>query len=171
MDASDTPRQEAPLNADIQPIFTLTKRSRTLIAQWIALRAVEPDITNAEVASRLGVNKSTLTGCIQRAVRSGILEFEDPLARMSYQIVPKVIDGLNALLDQGDKTAIIEAAKGTVFKTYAESMGVREAPQTVLALKIEQAPANSDIKIIAGHIVGRPKGIAREDEDESPAQS
>ena len=51
----------------------------------------------------------------------------------------------------------IETAKGTIFKQYQDSKGISDAPQTILALKIETIGVD-DQKIIEGHVVG----VARE---------
>jgi len=79
------------------------------------MRALEPEITLAEAAKRMGIAKSTLVTLIQRANKAGWLKFDDPLARMEHEIVPKVVDGLKKLLDEGDRQTIIETAKGTIF--------------------------------------------------------
>jgi len=131
-----------------------TKRSRVM--QWVQMRALEPRITNVEVAKRLGIAVNYLNACITQAKKEGWLRFDDPVARMEYEIVPKVVDNLSMLLDKGDRTATIETAKGTIFKTYQESKGISEQPQTVLALRIERADGDN-MKIVTGHIVGRSK--------------
>lgn len=126
--------------------------------QWAQFRATEPGITNVEIASRLGVSAAALNGYITIARREGWLRFEDPIARMEFEIVPKVMDNLNKLLDREDRTTTIETAKGTIFRTYQDSKGISDAPQAILALRIEQAEG-TNTKFITGHIVGRSKAI------------
>lgn len=151
------------LDADLPTLVTKhpgdeRKSIRPHIAHWIALRSLNPEITIAEAAEKIGITKSTLRTYIYRATKRGWLRFDDPLSRMDYEIVPKVIDNLNFFLDARDKTVTVETAKGTIFKTYAESKGTN-TQQTVLALKIEM-PDGSETKIVSGHIVGRPKELA-----------
>lgn len=136
------------------------KSARDRVAQWVALRHQEPGIKTAEVAKRLGLSPHTLYAIIARAQREGWLRFDDPISRMEYEIVPKVLDNLSLFLDQKDRTATIEAAKGTIFKHYQEAKGNAEVPQTFVAIKIETTDADRT-KIITGKIVGK----AREAEE------
>lgn len=124
------------------------------------MRATEPGISNKEVARRLGITSGTLNSMIHKASKEGWLVFEDPLSRIEYEIVPKVVENLNYFLDQRDKTVTIEAAKGTIFKVFQEAKGLNEGSTTVLALKIEAAPPlekGEQPKVIVGEIVGRPR--------------
>lgn len=126
------------------------------MARWLTLKALDPDITIAEAARQIRCGRKTLNASIQLAVEEGWLKFEDPLAKLEYQIIPKVVRNLNRFLDEGDKQVTIETAKGTLFKAYAESKGLGETAQTVLALKIE-LPEGENLKIVAGHIIGKPR--------------
>jgi hypothetical protein len=160
LDETSAKAKEEVLEADL-PVFKTKGMHRTIrpiIAHWIALRSLEPDISIADAADKIGVNKSTLRTYIYRATKYGWLMFDDPLSRVEYEIVPKVLDNLNHFLDAKDKTVTIEAAKGTIFKTYAESKGAGQAQQTILALKIEM-PDGTETKIVGGHIVGKPKRL------------
>lgn len=127
------------------------------IADWLEMRAAEPGITNIEVAKRLGISTRTLNGYIYTANKEGWLKFEDPLDRIEYNLIPRVLDNLDYYLKQQDKQVTLETAKGTIFKIYQESKGVSEAPQTVLALRIEQAPSDGKGEIITGVVVGKPR--------------
>ena len=151
------------LDADL-PVLRTKPTSRTirpLIAHWIALRSLDPSITVGQAAEKLGVTKSTLQTYIYRATKYGWLKFDDPMSRVEYEIIPKVLDNLNHFLDAKDKMVTVEAAKGTLFKTYAESKGAGQQQQTVLALKIEM-PDGTETKIMGGHIVGKPKRLEDE---------
>ena len=128
--------------------------ARGHIAQYLYFRAVEPDITTKEVAERLGISTRVLNRHLLRARKEGWLQFEDPLERIEFEIVPKVIDNLSHFLDQQDKQVTIETAKGTIFKQYQESKGLVENNVTVLALKIEK-PMDGEPKVVAGTVVGR----------------
>jgi len=131
---------------------------RECIAKWIALRALDPDITQVEASRQIGISRRHLQTLIQRAAQEGWLKFEDPLNRLEYVVVPKVVDNLEKFLREGDKTITIETAKGTIFKQYQESKGISDGNQTILALKIEPADA-SQIKVVTGQIVGTPRQL------------
>lgn len=139
-----------------------TKRDK--VAQYVAWRAQEPGITNQEIAKRLGISRITLTSIIKKATDEGWLKFDEPLSRLEFEVIPKVIDNLTHFLDKKDKTVTIETAKGTVFKDYQKAQGTGEGSQVVLALKIE-AIEPENVKITAGQIVGSPKVIEGEVKD------
>lgn len=153
---------EAQINADF-PLIVQGRSAhevshRTRVIQWMNFRAQEPDITNLEVARRLGISQRTLTGTLAKAVAEGWLKFDDPLSRLEHEIIPKAIDNLAGLLRDNDKTATLETVKGTSFPAYRESRGISDGPQTVLALKIEAADPTS-VKVVTGTVVGRPKEL------------
>lgn len=148
-----------PLNADIFEIPGNTIRDR--IATWIQLRQQEPGITNIEASKRMGLAPNTLTGYITVARKEGWLTFTDPMSRIEHEIIPQVIDNLSYYLSKEggrDKQVTIETAKGTVFKQYQESKGISDAPQTVLALKIETLD-HAQVKAVSGHVVGKARVI------------
>jgi hypothetical protein len=157
--------EDAPevLEADI--IHARGRSPRANIAEWASIRAMEPTATNVDIAARIGISPKALNAQINKASRDGWLQFEDPLSRIEHEIVPKVLDNLNHFLDLQDRTVTVEAAKGTIFRTYQEAKGVSDAPRTVLALKIEHSGRDeNDIKVIAGTVVGRPRQIQDDDE-------
>lgn len=129
---------------------------RSRIAAWLALRAVEPRISTQEASRRMGLAPGYLQQVISVAVKEGWLKFDDPLDTIEHQLIPKTLLNLNTLLDAKDRTTTLEMAKGTVFKTYAASKGASEAPQTVLALKIETQD-HDQVKVFAGNVVGKPR--------------
>ena len=151
----------AELNARGEPanVYGLTHRSLPVrIAEWAAIRAAEPHLKDSEVAERMGLAPVTLKKYIYKARAQGLLRFDDPLEKLEFEIVPKAVDNLNTLMDAKDKIATLEVAKGIIFKQYLESKGISDAPQTVLALKIEM-PEGGEEKIVAGTIVGRPRRL------------
>lgn len=163
---------EAQVEADIivPPVWRQHKNhagSRAIIAEWLKLRALEPDITIKAASAKLGIHRSTLHAIINRGTKAGWLRFDDPLSRIEHQIIPKVLDNLNHFLDARDKTVTIETAKGTVFKTFQESKGITEGNNTVLALKIELPPGVSETKVAMGSISGKPKIIIDEVTDDA----
>ena len=132
--------------------------AKVRVAQWLGMRALEPDMSNSEIARRMGISAPTLRAAITKAVQEGWLKFEDPIQAIEYQIIPKVVRNLNQFLDAGDKQVTIETAKGTLFKSFQEATGVIQAPQTVLALKIEFPEGTQpNSTVMAGKIVGVPK--------------
>ena len=156
---------EGPVEADVivPPMWKQRGRvgSRAIIAEWLKLRTLEPEITLKDASLRLGMHRTTLSAIINRGTKEGWLRFDDPLSRIEHQIVPKVLDNLNHFLDERDKTVTIETAKGTIFKTYQESKGITQGSNTVLALKIE-IPDGGETKIVAGSVVGKPKVLVEE---------
>lgn len=132
---------------------------RAYVARWLELRSKDPDLTIVEAARQLKISRKTLNAAIQQAVENGWLKFEDPLSKLEYEVVPKVVRNLNAWLDENDKTVTIEAAKGMVFPIYRESKGVSENPQTVLALKIESPTGDQAAAVLTGQIIGAPRKI------------
>lgn len=132
--------------------------SRARVAAWLAARTQDPNVTQKEIAERVGVHPRTMERDLQRAHREGWLEFDDQLDRMKYQLVPMVVDNLVEFVREKDRTVTIETAKATIFKIFQDAEGISDTAQTVLALKIEAADPDQT-KIITGQIVGRPKEL------------
>lgn len=149
------------INADfplIAPKGGVGSAHKERVLKWMQLRADEPEMTTVEAARRMGIAKSTLHSSLSIAVKEGWLRFDDPIARLEHEIIPRAIDNLSVLLKDNDKTATLETLKGTSFPAYREAKGISDAPKTILALKIEAAdPENT--KIIAGTVVGKPKEL------------
>lgn len=161
----DTPTVEEVLEAEYPRGIAPSNRSaRSRVAAWLAIKALEPNITTADAAERMGIHKSSLNKHIQRAVHEGWLKFSDPFDRIDHELIPKTVRNLNEFLDQRDKLVTVEMAKGTIFKTYQESKTSTNQPQVVLALRIEPAVGDS-INIVAGHIVGKAKEIPDESDE------
>jgi hypothetical protein len=145
------------LNADLVVREDGTIRAR--IVKWLQLKQEDSSITIEAASRKIGCDHRTLNSSILRAVEEGWLKFEDPISNIEYQIIPKVVRNLSKLLDAGDKQVTLETAKGTIFKTYQESMGISEAPKTVLALKIEYPEMGNQTTVptITGQILGTPR--------------
>lgn len=159
----ETTAEKDILNADIQVAETRSRRDT--VAEWIKIRAAEPDITTKEIALRLGLQPRTVYSYVSRAAREGWLKFDGPMSRLEYELIPKTVDVLNEHLDQGDKTVALEIAKGTLFKQYQDSKGISQVPNNVLALKIELPEGT--LSAATGHIVGSPK-VYEVEEDNVP---
>ena len=146
-------------------IYTHGRSLRDRIGQWVALRAQNPAISIAEAAKVMGVAPRALESYVYRASKAGWLKFDNPLSRIEYKIIPKVLDNIEAMLDEGNERVTLETAKGTIFRQYQEFKGVSDNTTNVLALRIE-APPGMDIQVVSGKIVGKPRFS---EEDESPA--
>lgn len=133
---------------------------RDRVKKWLQWKAIEPKLTQREAAERLGIAEQTLTNTIYKATKEGWLKFEDPLAELEYEIMPKVTHNLKYYLDQGDKDVTIKTAQGTLFKQFQAAKGVQQtAPQTtVLAFKIE-IPPGGPANAATGVIVGTPRKL------------
>lgn len=134
------------------------KGLRQRVAQYLHYSIAFPNASKSSIAEKMGLSPKRLYEIILEGRREGLIEFSDPLDRIDYELVPKILDNLNHFLDLRDKTVTIEAAKGTIFKAYQESKGISDSNQTVLALKIE-LPDGNDVKLVAGRIVGVPKQL------------
>lgn len=153
-----TPTTPSQINADFPLIAIHGNSIKHRVTQWMAFKAKEPTLTNAEIASRMGITSRSLNGYISRATQEGWLKFDDAFARVEYEIIPKTLDNMTKFLNDGDKTVTIEAFKSTIARQYLEAKGVSDAPQTVLALKIEAADPTG-VKVVQGTIVGRPREL------------
>ena len=139
--------------------------ARDRVGQWILFRAKEPGITNSEVARRLGIAPGTLNTVLMRARREGWLKIEDPLDRIEYELLPKIVNNLNTFLDKGDRTVTIEAAKGVLFPQYRESKGITENKIAVLGINIQMPEGEmGETPMRRGAIMGAPKPAAIEAE-------
>jgi hypothetical protein len=128
------------------------------IKQWASIRALEPNLTNKQIAERLGITPNALSCMIYKATKRGWLRFDEPLDRMKYEIVPNVVDNLAKFVNEGDKQTTLEVAKGTIFKTYQAAEGIQDQQNTILAIKFESEP-ESGATIVTGQVVGKPKEI------------
>ena len=135
------------------------KDLRARIAQFLHFSMMFPNAPRTELAEKMGITPKRLYEIITKGKNEGLIEFSDPLERLDYEIIPKIVDNLIYFLNAKDKTVTIEAAKGTLFPAYKESRGMSETSQTVLALKIE-LPDGNEIKVVGGgRIVGTPKAL------------
>lgn len=158
--------QQASLAAlsDAHPKSAKLQKER--IAKWLTWKAVEPKLTHAEAAERLGIAPQTLTNLIHEAAKAGWLQFVDPFAELEYKQIPMVNQVISDHLAAGDKDVAVKMAQATIWKQYAASKGIgdNQAPTTVLALKIEM-PAGvepGNLPSIKGVIVGQPRTIDAE---------
>ena len=147
-----------------------TSIARGHVASWIHARAEEPELTNIDIAKRLGISAKTLNNHIYRARKEGWLHFEDPLEEVEYGIVPKVVKNLNKFLDDEDKTVTLEVAKGTLFKQFQEAKGITEKSMNVLAIRLELPEIGIDSTIVSGKIVGKPKTFIEAEVTEVPSE-
>lgn len=128
------------------------------VVKWAQYRATEPNLTNKDIAEKLGISPYTLANTLYKARKEGWLEFADPLHALKYEMAPKVADNLNYWLDRRDKQVTLETAKATIFRQFAAEEGLQEQPTTILALKIELPDGYSggELPKPKGMIVGKP---------------
>ena len=152
--------QLSKVNADRPVLVAQSRDARSRIADWIMIRAQEPNLNNKQIAERLGIAAKTLNGLIARATTEGWLTFDDPLSRVQHEIVPRTVDNLAYFLAKRDKSVTIETAKGTIFKQFQAAEGINDGATTILAVKIEMASSPTDIeRTVRGVIVGQPRTI------------
>lgn len=151
----------SPINADILEVEVPGTSCRSRVGQWIVLRQQEPSITYAEAAKKMGISASTLKTHVQKAVKEGWLTFSDPLSRIEQEIIPQTLDNIAFYLSKEggrDKQITLETAKATIYRQYLDAQGISDAPQTILALKIEPVETgNGEVPKVSGHIVGVPR--------------
>ena len=163
----ETTTGTGPLNADGDILYADSAgrerdefSHRARVVQWIALRA--KGLTNKEIATALGIAPRSLNNAIYRANKAGWLKYNNPTERFENEIIPKVVDNIDHWINLKDKTMTIEAAKGAgIFKSHQAVKVEGDAPQTVLALKIETMEGG-EAKILTGHVVGRAREIEEE---------
>lgn len=125
-------------NADL-PAWTIQGRSaQDRVAEFVKLKAENPDITTEEAAHKMGIARRTLQHHLTKAGREGWLRFEDSMSRVEHEVIPLAIRNTIILLEQGDPKTTIETMKGTVFPEWRAAKGVQDQNQNILAIKIEQ---------------------------------
>lgn len=166
-------RRENAINADLGTIEAPSPNGlRSRIVQYVELRTLHPDLKNKEIAQRMGIAANTLESYLNRAVKQGILKFDDPIKRLEHEIAPRVLDNLKDYLEQKDKQVTIEAAKGILFPLFKNDKGIQEdGAKNILAIKfefpaaLENAPQGALAKVQppqGGTVVGKPKIIDAE---------
>lgn len=162
----DTPEQAVqPSQGEVltDGIIIGTNLQRDRIKKWLQWKAIEPKLTHAEAASRLGIATQTLTNLIYDATKAGWLQFTDPLAELEYEIIPQANRVVKNALKSGDTDMAAKVSAATIWKQFAAAKGVGETPTTVLALKIEMPEGVEASKVpIKGVIVGQPRTIDAE---------
>ncbi len=137
-----------------------SKNYKGYVAKWLETRIAEPKITQAEMARRLNIDAATLARAIKAGINEGWLKFDEAMDRMRFEVVPKTLDGLVELLDQKDKKAIIETAKGAIFPIWQAAEGVANESALVLGIRIEYPEGHTQApQVIEGQIVGKPKEL------------
>lgn len=149
------------------PVFMEDKSLRARAAQISAFKAMGLNLI--EIADKLELSHGTVKGIVYKANKLGLIQYDDPMERFENQIVPKIVDNVEYWIDQKDKKMTIEAAKGAgIFKSHQAIKLEGEAPQTILALKIEMPTESGfEAKTIVGHTVGRPRRVITVNQDGS----
>lgn len=130
---------------------------RRIIAEYVATTSADPDLTQKQIAEKMGISTRVLNNTIKAAVREGWLKFDDPLETLKHDIIPHATRNLKSLMKKKDKFATLETMKHTVFKDYQAVQGTSSENQTVLAIKIEGMKPEGSVKVISGQVLGRPR--------------
>jgi transposase len=137
---------------------------RARVLQIAALKA--RGLNLKQIGEELGLTHGTIRDIVYKASKGGLIKYDDPFEHFEDSIVPKVVDGIEYWVDQKDKKMIIEAAKGAgIFKAHQAIKIESEAPQTILALKIEMPPGTEAPRVITGRVVGKPRRALKAAED------
>ena len=168
--ATTTPEPPAdlstgPLDADTDLLIPKANRLplRERMVQYVLLRG--KGLTHAEIAERLGIRLATLQTNIRKAVKEGILCFDDASERLEYELTSGIVDNIKEFLgptadDRHRLKMTIEAAKGIgLFKSHQALKVDSNQGATVLALNIQFQDSNDGIVRQAGNIVGAPRTI------------
>lgn len=141
------------------PVFMEDNSFKARLAQIAAFKAMGLNLQ--ETADQLGLAYSTVKNIVTKANKQGLIQYDDPFERFENAIIPKVVDNIEYWIDQKDKKMTIEAAKGAgIFKAHQAIKVEGQAPQTILALKIEMPEAYGfESKVVEGHIVGKPRRL------------
>jgi hypothetical protein len=139
---------------------------RTTALKIIAMRAA--GVTNAEIASTLGISEKSINPYIYRAGKNGWIDPDDPTEQLEYKMLHKVVRNLDEALDSGGilqngmpvRTAVgLKIAEGTLFKKF-DGVAQTNQPSTLVAVKIEmpdgprpQVRAGNDIGGVPAHVV------------------
>lgn len=153
------PKTEALVQSG--PVLKLeisSQSTKARVAQWIEWKLKDPNLTNKAIAEKIGIAPQTLNNCISRARKEGWLELSDPMDRVEHEIIPKTVENVINFLDAKSEKVTIEAMKGLLFPIYKDSIGVHEAPKTVLSITIESAPHDTLISP-SGTITGKPRSF------------
>lgn len=138
------------------PIIAYVRGPRAHVANWAMMRS--QGLCTREIAEKIGITHTYLKSLLWRATKEGWLKFTDPEARLEHEIKPIIIDNIKHFLLAKDRTMTIESAKGVGFFKSHQAVKVEgNAPQTILALKIEALP--SPAQIVEGNIVGQPREL------------
>ena len=137
------------------PTYVVSRRAaRDRIAEWVVLRA--QGMRNVEIAAKMGIQASSLSTLINRAVKQGWLQFESPADRLEHELAPMVVDNVRDFLIAKDKQVTLEAAKGLgLFKTHSALKVEGDQASTVFAIKIDMIEPT--VARAGGVIVGTPK--------------
>lgn len=150
---------------DQPPVFMEDNSFKARLAQIAAFKAMGLNLS--EIADKLDLSYSTVKNIISKGNKLNLIQYDDPFERFENMLIPKVVDNIEYWLNEKDKKMTIEAAKGAgIFKAHQAIKVEGQAPQTVLALKIEMPEASGlESKAIVGHVVGRPRRIAAKKDD------
>lgn len=136
------------------------------VASWARMKAEEPGITNKEIAERLGISINTLGSCLTKGRKEGWLAFEDPMNAIQYEMIPRNVEQMQALMEAGDQKAILSVFKELTAPAYREAQGIsdgKSGDQMMIAIKIEMPPADQ-MPVVRGVIIGEGRSLVKDGE-------
>ena len=138
------------------PVLVDDRSFKARVLQVTALLA--RGLTHKQIGEELGLAAGTVKDIVYKASKANLIQYDDPYQRFENSIVPKVVDNIEYFIDKKDLKMTIEAAKGSgLFKSHQAIKVESEAPQTILALKIEMPPGADVPKVLTGRVVGKPR--------------
>lgn len=100
-------------------------------------------MSDEEIAPQLNLSPRTVKDYIKIAGVNGWLDLPDQKEKLEYQVIPKAVRNLDAMLDSPDSdvkhNATLKTLEGTLFKQFGVAQGGPQLPG-VLAIKIEMPP-------------------------------
>jgi hypothetical protein len=142
-----------------EPKEAMEIRHKATFIKWWALRIANPHITKSEAARQIGTSPQQLYFVIEKGLRLGWGQIDDPIDFMSTQLIPKAMKNMDELLTQKDKRATIEMLKGTAFPEYRDTKASQVQPRLSINVQFEPAPPQAQT-VIEGQIVGVPKQLS-----------
>lgn len=143
-----------------EQIIMSDRSFRARISEIALLRA--QGMNNRQIAEKLGLKRDTIKSYVNRARGIGLLRYDNPEARLQYELAPLIVDNVRDLLLSDNENiklkATVEAAKGIGLYKSHQAVKVEGATQQMaLAIRFEMPDGGPNQTTIEGVIVGAPK--------------
>lgn len=143
-----------------RPVLVDDRSLEARILQVIALKA--QGLKYKQIGEKLGISESRVGQIVWEANKKGLIDYANPHEYFENRLTPKIVQNIEHWLDQKDKKMTIEAAKGAgIFKAHQALKVEGQAPQNVIALKIEMPPLEPGQQAppVVGMVVGKPRRV------------